>query len=201
MCRILRKLAGLEFGVFGCAAAPVSSRFVFVERSEPQRHSLSAAVVVRRGPELKRALTMHCRATKIAKRHLPDSIDQRQTLHASIFRDQIIQKARSKNHKLPDPQNLETEAGFLGQRRKPYLSLFDGLVGCHALSKVCHRNSASNTAVPKFRVRIKPKPKRQTRNPEDLCEHRFGSLQDAFEAIDVEGVGIITREDLSEGQM
>lgn len=29
----------------------------------------------------------------------------------------------------------------------------------------------------------------------DLCEHRFGSLQDAFEAIDVEGVGIITRED------
>ena len=57
--------------------------------------------------------------------------------------------------------------------------------------------TASNTAVPKFRVRIHCKLPRQTRNLEDLCEHRFGSLQDAFEAIDVEGVGIITREDPS----
>eukprot|EP00435_Cladocopium_sp_Y103_P024001 s717_g5.t2 len=29
----------------------------------------------------------------------------------------------------------------------------------------------------------------------DLCEERFGSLQDAFEKVDVDGVGIVSRED------
>lgn len=29
----------------------------------------------------------------------------------------------------------------------------------------------------------------------DRCEERFGSLQDAFESVDVEGVGIVSRED------